>query len=172
MQDKFDDRGWGCAYRSLQTLCSWVLLQRMDNKHRDTRELSLDYPSFVKEYQMVPTHQAIQKSLVSLGDKKSNFVNSKQWIGALELTMVLDHLYGITCKVIHVNSGAEVPSKAREFAHHFETTGSPIMIGGGVLAYTLLGVDWNEATGDVKFLILDPHYVGEDDPTVIINKGW
>ena len=23
MQDKFDDDGWGCAYRSLQTLISW-----------------------------------------------------------------------------------------------------------------------------------------------------
>ena len=24
MQDKFDDNGWGCAYRSLQTLVSWL----------------------------------------------------------------------------------------------------------------------------------------------------
>ena len=24
-QDKFNDSGWGCAYRSLQTLCSWFL---------------------------------------------------------------------------------------------------------------------------------------------------
>lgn len=23
LQDKFDDEGWGCAYRSLQTLVSW-----------------------------------------------------------------------------------------------------------------------------------------------------
>ena len=23
MQDRFDDDGWGCAYRSLQTLISW-----------------------------------------------------------------------------------------------------------------------------------------------------
>lgn len=23
MQDDFDDNGWGCAYRSLQTVCSW-----------------------------------------------------------------------------------------------------------------------------------------------------
>jgi len=23
MQDGFDDNGWGCAYRSLQTLLSW-----------------------------------------------------------------------------------------------------------------------------------------------------
>ncbi|KAK3260146.1 hypothetical protein CYMTET_30883 [Cymbomonas tetramitiformis] len=27
MQDRFDDKGWGCAYRSLQTLCSWFRLQ-------------------------------------------------------------------------------------------------------------------------------------------------
>lgn len=34
------------------------------------------------------------------------------------------------------------------------------MIGGGVLAYTLLGVQFNEQTGDAAFLILDPHYTG------------
>ena len=37
------------------------------------------------------------------------------------------------------------------------------MIGGGVLAYTLLGVDYNERTGQCAFLILDPHYTGADD---------
>lgn len=37
------------------------------------------------------------------------------------------------------------------------------MIGGGVLAYTLLGIDWNEQTGEVAFLILDPHYTGSED---------
>jgi hypothetical protein len=31
-----------------------------------------------------------------------------------------------------------------------------------MLAYGLLGVDWNEGTGDVKFLILDPHYTGKE----------
>lgn len=36
------------------------------------------------------------------------------------------------------------------------------MIGGGVLAYTCLGVAHNEATGDAAFLILDPHYTGAD----------
>jgi hypothetical protein len=34
------------------------------------------------------------------------------------------------------------------------------MIGGGVLAYTLLGVHFNESTGECAFLILDPHYTG------------
>ena len=22
--DGFDDRGWGCGYRTLQTICSWI----------------------------------------------------------------------------------------------------------------------------------------------------
>ena len=42
--------------------------------------------------------------------------------------------------------------------------------GGGVLAHTILGVEWNEATGDVNFLILDPHYTGSDDLQIIQVK--
>ena len=37
------------------------------------------------------------------------------------------------------------------------------MIGGGVLAYTLLGVDFDERSGRCAFLILDPHYTGGED---------
>ena len=43
-------------------------------------------------------------------------------------------------------------------------------IGGGVLAHTIIGVDFNEITGDVKFLILDPHYTGSEDIKTITNK--
>lgn len=32
MQDNFDDNQWGCAYRSLQTLCSWFFLQGYTTK--------------------------------------------------------------------------------------------------------------------------------------------
>ena len=38
--------------------------------------------------------------------------------------------------------------------------GTPVMIGGGVLAYTLLGVHFDPDTGECAFLILDPHYTG------------
>lgn len=44
--------------------------------------------------------------------------------------------------------------------------------GGGVLAYTLLGVDYNDASGDCAFLILDPHYTGNDEHKKIVNGGW
>ena len=109
----------------------------------------------------------------------------------------------MSCKIMNVRSGSELPEKCRELAMHFETQGTPIMIGryilweasiketcgvisyflcwllepvydagGGVLAYTLLGVDYNEVSGDCAFLILDPHYTGTDDVKKIVNGGW
>lgn len=44
--------------------------------------------------------------------------------------------------------------------------------GGGVLAYTLLGIDYNELTGDCAFLILDPHYTGGENLKSIQNGQW
>lgn len=104
MQDKFDDSGWGCAYRSLQTLCSWFTAQ-----HYTARA--------------PPGHREIQSTLVTLGDKTGDFVGSKQWIGAIELGYILDSLLGVTSKVITVPSGDQMPSKARELAAHFDTQG-------------------------------------------------
>ncbi|KAJ4961545.1 hypothetical protein NE237_021455 [Protea cynaroides] len=153
LQDGFDDSGWGCAYRSLQTIVSWFKLQHY---------ISIE----------VPLHREIQHALVEIGDKEPSFVGSREWIGAIELSFVLDKLLGVSCKVMNVRSGSELPEKCRELALHFETQGTPVMIGGGVLAYTLLGVDYNVTSGDCAFLILDPHYMGNDELKKIVNGGW
>ena len=155
MQDRFDDDGWGCAYRSLQTIWSWFLLA--------------NYCS-----QPVPGHLEIQQWLLRIASHQydKSFLGSKQWIGSNELSWILDDQLGVTGKFISVNSGADLPTKAREIAAHFTKNGSPIMIGGGVLAYTLIGIDWNESTGAIKFLILDPHYTGGEDIGLIQKKGW
>ncbi|CAL1405291.1 unnamed protein product [Linum trigynum] len=153
LQDGFDDSGWGCAYRSLQTIISWFKLQHYT---------AVD----------VPSHREIQQALVEIGDKEPPFVGSRDWIGAIELSFVLDKLLGVSCKIMNVRSGAELPEKCRELALHFENQGTPVMIGGGVLAYTLLGVDYNEGTGDCAFLILDPHFTGNDEHKKIVNGGW
>ena len=152
-QDGFDDKGWGCAYRSLQTIISWLREQNY----------------FQKE---IPSHYQIQKLLVEAGDKPKEFIGSKEWIGAFEVMLILDTYCGITCKILSLASGAEFATKGRELANHFNTEGTPIMIGGGVLAYTLLGVDYNGDTGECKYLILDPHYVGADNLNTILQKGW
>lgn len=153
MQQSFNDNGWGCAYRSLQTLCSWFNLQGYSEKS-------------------VPTHEEIQKYLVEIGDKPKTFINSKQWIGSTEVSMCLNGFLNVDSKILHVSSGGDLSSKGSELALHFETQGTPIMIGGGVLAHTILGIDFNSQTGDIKFLILDPHYTESEDLSVIQGKGW
>lgn len=60
----------------------------------------------------------------------------------------------------------------RALLHHFRTHGTPVMIGGGVLAHTILGVEFSETTGEIRFLILDPHYTGRDDIKTVVDKGW
>lgn len=39
------------------------------------------------------------------------------------------HFWQVSCKIINVRSGDELPEKCRELAMHFETQGTPIMIG-------------------------------------------
>ena len=153
-QDNFVDSGWGCAYRSLQTLISWFILNTSVGKN-------------IK----VPTIPDIQTILVKLGDKDKKIVGSKEWIGAIEVNLVLNELLGIENQILFVSSGSEINSKGRELLYHFQHNGTPVMVGGGVYAYTILGVDYDKVKGECKFLILDPHFVGEDDVKNIINKG-
>ncbi len=70
-----------------------------------------------------PTHAAIQEALVALGDKKPEFVGSKKWIGAVEISMILGHWcvvllccvalrcaepttrYGLDCRILDARAG-------------------------------------------------------------------
>ena len=107
---------------------------------------------------------------MKIGDKQNNFIGSSQWIGSMEISFCLSEMLNVECKILSVSKGSELNEKARELQYHFETEGSPVMIGGGVLAHTIIGVDFNELTGDVKFLILDPHYTGSEDIKTITTK--
>lgn len=151
MQQSMNDKGWGCAYRSLQTLASWLYW----NNYTTTPTLS---------------HQEIQQTLVKIGDKPSSFVGSREWIGSMEVGFVLDELFGISFRSLNVASGPQLVDKAQELKHHFETQGTPVMMGGGNLAFTLLGIDYNASSGECAFLILDPHYVGAEDLETIQTK--
>ena len=153
MQEGFDDGHWGCAYRSLQTLSSWFWLQG----YTDAR---------------YPTHEDIQKVLVKIGDKEEDFVGSREWIGSMEVSYCLDELFGVTSKTLHVSTGADLAYKGRELYQHFLTQGTPVMIGGGVYAHTIVGVVYNEDTGDIRFLIVDPHFTGSDNLKTVQSKGW
>ena len=155
-QDNFDDKGWGCAYRSFQCLYSWFF-------HNNILDVS--------KYPPTPTILDMQKVLVDAKDKEPSIIGSKNWIGAFEGFIILNQMLKIESQIIFCSSGNEVKSKAREIAHHFEINGCPIMIGGGVYAYTIVGLNYDYVTGDCKYLILDPHYEDKDDVTSVIKKG-
>lgn len=81
--DGQNDCGWGCGYRTLQTLCSWIL----------------DVKTISSMSSIVPSITNIQEILVQLEDKPSSFKKSNQWIGTCEASMVLNQLYDvILCK--------------------------------------------------------------------------
>ena len=69
-------QGWGCGYRTLQTLCSWAV-----------EHLQSDVS--------VPSLSKIQEVLVEVGDKPLSFVGSRQWIGSYEASIVMDQLYKV-----------------------------------------------------------------------------
>ena len=79
--DGQDDRGWGCGYRTLQTLCSWII------KNKE------GYSTYT-----VPSITKIQEILVELQDKPSSFIKSNQWIGTYEAMLILSQLYDVISK--------------------------------------------------------------------------
>ncbi|KAE9548929.1 hypothetical protein FO519_007856 [Halicephalobus sp. NKZ332] len=150
--DGFDDSGWGCAYRSLQTIWSWLCFKRRVNR-------------------MPPSHKEIQECLVSIGDKPEKFIGSTGWIGSFEIGYVLQNLAKVEFRSLSSNTGKDLDEHGRALAYHFEHDGAPVMIGGGQYAHTILGVDYNRKSGECEFLILDPHYTGKDDLNAVVKGG-
>ncbi|XP_014259814.1 ufm1-specific protease 2-like [Cimex lectularius] len=152
MQNNFNDSGWGCAYRSLQTIFSWYLWQG----YTDCK---------------VPDHKDIQECLVKLRDKPKSFINSKQWIGSNEIAFCLDEMIGVQCEICHISSREELVNYGSKLEAHFLFNDTPVMIGGGQLAHTIIGTHFNREEGEIRFLVLDPHYIGKDDIKSIQSKG-
>ncbi|XP_019615787.1 PREDICTED: ufm1-specific protease 1-like isoform X1 [Branchiostoma belcheri] len=156
--DGTEDRGWGCAYRTLQSLCSWVHFQQKQTS------ASPRHP---------PTIADIQKALVEMQDKPASFAGSKDWIGSVEVGLCIDYFYDVPCKIVHINSGSEIPDKIAELTEHYRSIGSPVMMGEDT-DNSSKGIFGVCGTGnDSYLLIVDPHYHGTvQDPQDLQQNGW
>ncbi|CAE7313670.1 ufsp2 [Symbiodinium microadriaticum] len=154
MQDNFDDSGWGCAYRSLQTCVSWYRMQHYSRAS-------------------VPSIPDIQNLLKQIDEAHRELeVGSKKWIGTVEGMYLLQEYLQVDCKMMYCQDATDMASQAQQMLQHLETEGTPIMMGAGMYAYTLVGLCFDSVTGDVAYLIVDPHYPGQDDIKPILQKGW
>ena len=44
----------------------------------------------------IPSIPRIQEVLVAMGDKEKEFIGSKQWIGSVEVGLVIDKIYDVS----------------------------------------------------------------------------
>lgn len=150
--DGLDDRGWGCGYRTLQTLCSWPEGQSSS----------------------VPGLAAIQAALEDMGDKPPGFRDSRDWIGCVEASLCLEHFGGLQGRLCHVPRGAGLLGELERLYSHFMEGGGPVMVGGDADAQSkaLLGIC--EGPGpETYILILDPHYWGTPkNSSELQAAGW
>ena len=161
--DGFQDQGWGCAYRAIQTLVSFLFLNHGHLAQGETARFAQG---------PVPSHREIQTALVALGDKPQSLVGSRQWIGSFEALLVLQRWYGVSSKIIYCPDGTHIFSHAAALQSHFDEVGTPVFIGGQDKAYTLLGIDLDASdSSTMRLLILDPHYVGPDVIAPILSKN-
>jgi hypothetical protein len=174
LQDGCSDKGWGCAYRALQTVVSWYRLQGYISAEEYPHLRGAgDAAGGRRAFEGVISHRDIQAALVAIGDKPSSLVGSSLWIGAVELSLVLHAVYGIEARILPCANRAAIDDSARALLSHFAHQGTPVMVGGGQLAMCVMGVALNEDTGDVRYLVLDPHYTGSDTSgDAVIKGGW
>ncbi|EDV26605.1 uncharacterized protein TRIADDRAFT_6171, partial [Trichoplax adhaerens] len=156
--DGVHDQGWGCGYRSLQTIASYIV----HNKK-----------SLVSS--IIPTIRHIQQTLVDMNDKPSTFVDSKEWIGSFEICLCLEELYGIYSKIIHVNDGNDLEKNVAMIHDHFVQVGTPIMMGGNIdsAAKTIIGISADSKdVKNSKLLVVDPHFNGKAEIEILQREGW
>lgn len=158
--DGVDDRGWGCGYRSLQTMCSFAVAAKGAGPATPVDE--------------VPSIGKIQETLVNVGDKPATFAGSKEWIGTVEAAMVMDELLSIQCRLLHLHPG-ESPDRVETALHsHFRRNGAPVMIGGDVdnASKTLVGIALGNGMQAARLLIADPHFIADTSDCEIIPIQW
>ena len=98
-----DDRVWGCAYCSLQTIASWAL------QPGEPLGPPLE----------VAAHLKVQEALEHCGDKPAGFVGLCEWIGSFETGLALDSLFGLQCRILPFNCEAELLRAGGKLSQHF-----------------------------------------------------
>ncbi|KAK3933337.1 Ufm1-specific protease 2 [Frankliniella fusca] len=137
--------GWGCGYRTLQTLCSWILRCKS------------------KEYSQssVPSIPEIQKILVDIEDKPENFYGSRDWIGSVEVGYVLNK-FNVDFRILHITGDCNWEPHVKKLTQHFQEGGCPVMMGGktDAAAKCVVGTYLDD-----HLLIVDPHLTGKASKT-------
>lgn len=149
-------------------MCSWLTANQTTSITEDRTIAS------------VPSIKKIQQTLVEIGDKPDSFLNSREWIGALEVRILaprlcwyidllilmvlsftclkvfytIDSLYDVPCRIQHIPSCQELRKFSNIFKSFFEEFGGFAMMGGDIDAASKGVVGIHIAENDAYFLIV------------------
>lgn len=141
--DGFDDSGWGCGFRTVQTILSWLAPDA-------------EVPS-IADLQRILGHDT----------------GSSSWIGVQECVQLLDELHDCRVQVQPLASGREAHVHLPRLQAHFAAGGGPLMIGGGADVYskTVIGASDNGALLilDPHYV---GHAVHAADAAALRSGGW
>ncbi|XP_070499518.1 probable Ufm1-specific protease 1 [Chironomus tepperi] len=153
--DGINDVGYGCGYRTVQSICS--MLKKKLNSEKS-----------------VPSLLDIQKVLVKFGDKDERILNSRSWIGTLEGSYVIDELFNVPCYIVHISHDEKISSKRSDIMKYFKEQGGLIFMGGDSDASAKMITGIHIAQDDKLFLqVVDPHFSQiPKNPHEIVNKGY
>lgn len=154
--DQSSDAGFGCGYRTIQTICS--MLRKKLGK--------LDV--------IIPSIKNIQEILVKIGDKSNKIIDSRDWIGTVEGSYIFDELFNIPSYFIHISKVDRISSKKKEIVDYFTSQGGLIFMGGDcdAAAKMIAGVHISK-NDEMSLLIVDPHYQGKPkDASVLAELGY
>eukprot|EP00035_Acanthoeca_spectabilis_P020575 m.433604 g.433604 ORF g.433604 m.433604 type:complete len:295 (+) comp17596_c0_seq1:301-1185(+) len=148
------DHGWGCGYRTLQTIVSWIRLNIESCQDQTT-------PTLIEIQQVLATANRAKRG-------HPGFVGSTEWISTEDCYIYLAAVLGVQCRVLTLarddcrESGLEL---AEQLAEHFDRGDGPVMIGGVTdnRSRACVGVQFGATPKDYHLLVLDPHFGGRLD---------
>ncbi|KAL7676201.1 hypothetical protein ACOME3_002457 [Neoechinorhynchus agilis] len=99
-------------------------------------------------------------------------MGSRQWIGSLECSFVLETELSIQSRILRLDNASCMvrDDTIQALLDHFLNSRCPIIMGGGVLAHTIVGICPKGANS--TFLVVDPHYAGPEKTDLILAKGY
>ena len=138
--DGFDDRGWGCVYRCLQTLLS---------------HMNKDVPTILEIMRLLDIKYDLRKSLINM------------WIEPIDCINVLKNTFKINSKLISyipllsnhnermnrttMNDFQQIFKNESILFFIYNNLKYPMIIDDGIYSYLLYGID------DHRIYIMDPH---------------
>ncbi|KAH7647599.1 hypothetical protein FG379_001856 [Cryptosporidium bovis] len=151
------DIGWTCTYKTVQMVLSWYLINNYTNKH---------VLSIIEMQELIRETDTLNFELE---------VGSETVLGIVQASFLLSLYIGVYSCIKFYIGVLEFIHDYEVIVKHFRTIGSPVIANLGEYSYLIVGIQICKGCScsvedSVQYLIVDPHYFGNDDDVEYLYK--